>query len=443
MHPVRVSLILGLVVSCLASVGPAAEIAKPKPAPPAKPKLTQWIPLFETASLKARKEKKNILAYFSGSDWDPFTLKLEKEVLNTDLFRDWAAGNVILFQADFPQNKKLSINQKSQNDRFKQKYSIIKVPTFILMDFAGVPFARGGFDEAKLREVEAKGEPHAWIKWLEEMIKNKPPDEALIRQKDLTTCLTYGRKHFISAVIIINKGRPEREMTQKDDLIHNQQFVRYMNHNVAYTEIEWPYDSDTSPEAIAFRNFAAVQNLDPVPLQLVVWDMQTNKVNFKLKAIDAGRADNIIAMIEQHLPKIDYNAGWIEDYRLATAIAQQQKRYILIAFTAMDSSDFSKKIFEEIFDTDEFKKYARKHLVTVKVDFPTATTQPAGTVSQNKTLAEMYAVRGFPYMIVLNPLAQKIGDAKYMKGGPEVFLKELQAAVKNDEDRRAFLSGGQ
>jgi protein disulfide-isomerase len=273
------------------------------------------------------------------------------------------------------------------------------------------------------------------------MIKNKPPDEELVRQKDLTACITYGKKHFISGVMIINKGRGEREMAAKDDLVHNQQFVRYMNHNVSYTEIEWPYDSDTSAEALAFRNFAAIQNIEPVPLQLIVWDMQTNKVNFRLKAIDPQRADQIVAMIEQHLPKIDYNAGWIEDYRLATAIAQQQKRYILIAFTAMDSSEFSRKAFEEIFETDEFKKYARKHLVTVKIDFPTKATQPAGLISQNKTLAETYAVRGFPYMILLNPLAQKIGNAKYMKGGPEVFLKPLQASVKNDEDRRAFLAG--
>ena len=61
--------------------------------------------------------------------------------------------------------------------------------------------------------------------------------------------------------------------------------------------------------------------------------------------------------------------------------------------------------------------------------------------AQNKTLAEMYAIRGYPMVILLNPLGQKIGDAKYLKGGPAPFIKQMDAAIKADEDRRAFLAG--
>ena len=60
--------------------------------PPTSPssKLTgKWLVNFDAATLQARKEKKLILAYFSGSDWEPYTQKLEKDVLNTDMFRDW------------------------------------------------------------------------------------------------------------------------------------------------------------------------------------------------------------------------------------------------------------------------------------------------------------------------------------------------------------------
>ncbi len=346
---------LGLIGLTL-SLAPAAETTPPKP----RVKLTKWLPLFEAARLQARKEKKIILAYFSGSDWEDYTKKLEKDVLNTDMFRDWAAQNVILFQADFPRDHKLSANTKSQNDQLKQRYSIIKVPTFILMDNSGLPFARAGYDEAKLRDDEGKGEPKAWIKYLEETIKNRPPDEELNKQKNLAECLAYGKKHYLSSVLLINQGRLDRFVQAKDELVKNQQFVRFINRNVAYAEIEWPFDSDNSPEAEAFRLFAADQKIGPAPLQLVVYDMQTRKVKGKILSVDPARVDTIIALIQGWLPRLDYNNGWIEDYRQAQAIAQQQKRYLFLAFTSMDASEFSKKIDEEVFQSDEFKAFAQE-----------------------------------------------------------------------------------
>src|SRR6185437_5840036 len=158
-----------------------------------------------------------------------------KEVLNTDMFRDWAAEHVILFQADFPKEPKKNMGTiKGQNDRLKQRYGIIKVPTFILMDFSGLPFARASYEEAKLRAEETKEHPKAWIAFLEETIKNRPKDEDPVRQKHLRECLRYAKKHYISATILINQGRGEHEMAAKEELMHNQQFIRFLNRNVSF-----------------------------------------------------------------------------------------------------------------------------------------------------------------------------------------------------------------
>lgn len=433
------ALFLSAVHLCLAA---SITFSAPAPVPP-KPKLTKWNVIFELAQLQARKEKKLILAYFSGSDWEDYTQKLEKDVLNTDLFRDYAAKNLVLMKIDFPRDKPLSGNLKSQNDRLKKTYSIIKVPTFILMDNSGLPFARFGYDEAKLRDDEGKDQPLGFLKYLDETIKNRPPDETLIKQKNIPECIAFGKKHFLSSVFLIQKDHTDRVNALRDELVKNQMFVRFINRNVAYCEEDWPYDSDVSPEATAFRNFAAQWKLGPSPMQLVVWDMQTSKVKWKILSVDPSHVDNIIALIENSLPRLDYNGGWIEDYRTAQAIAQQQKRYIFLAFTSMDSSEFSKKMDEEVFQTPEFKKYAGTKLVLVKIDFPTSTTQPTAVAAQNKILAEMFAVRGFPTMVVMNPQGQKIADSKYLKGGAEAFLKDLKPVIKADEDRRALLMGDQ
>ncbi|MDB5302029.1 MAG: hypothetical protein JWO87_3692 [Phycisphaerales bacterium] len=411
---------------------------------PVKGKETKWLTLLDAAVIQARKQDKSILVYCSGSDWCPFCQKLEKDVLNTPMFQEWAAKNVILLQVDYPRDKKLIGNVKSQSERLKQKYSIIKTPTFIFLDPSGLPYARAGFDEAKLRDEEPKGEPKAWIKYLTETIANKPKDEELIRQPGLTEGIAFGKKHFLSMLVLVTDGRPERVMQTKEELLKNQAFIRWVNRNMAFTEVEWPLDADTSDKANAFRDFVAKNKVARSPMQLLVWDMQTNKVKGRFSAITPDHIDTLISQIEAQLPRLDYNLGWVEDFRRAQAIAQQQKRYIFIAFTSMDGGEWSKKMFDEIFETDAFKAYAGKHLVLVRLDFPaatSATTQPEALKTQNRTLAEAYNIRGVPTVVVLNPQGKKMGESKYMKGGPDAFLKQLDAPLREDAEHRALIMG--
>ena len=98
------------------------------------------------------------------------------------------------------------------------------------------------------------------------------------------------------------------------------------------------------PQAESVRAFFNKNKIEAKPLQLLVWDMQTNKVKGKIAGFDPNHTDGLIANIESQLPKLDYNNGWIEDYRKAQAIAAQQKRYIFLTFTSMDSSEWCKKM---------------------------------------------------------------------------------------------------
>ncbi|HZL34335.1 MAG TPA: thioredoxin family protein [Tepidisphaeraceae bacterium] len=430
MHSVRLSPLALILLLFLPLVAPAQPVQKE----------TQWQTVFDPALAQARKQDKIVIAYFSGSDWDPWCQKLDKEVLDTELFRAWAAKNVILFRADFPRDKRISSIIKGQNDRLKEKYSVIKTPTFILMDGFGMPFARAGYDQAKLRENEAKGQPNAWIKYLEETIANKPKDETLLSQPGLTPCLNYATKHYISALLLITQGRAPRIMQMRDELLKNQIFVKFVNRNMAFAQVEWPLDFDTSADAVAFRAFIEKQSVHPAAMQLVVWDMQRKKVMAKIASIDPDHIDKTIKKIETQLPRIDYSGGWIDDYRKSQAISQQQDRYILLAFTSA-AGEWSKRMEQEIFYTPQFGKYARKNLVTVKLDYTNAATQPVTLQTQNKTLAEMYNIRGFPTVIVLNPQGRIVATARYMKGGPGPFMKELQTAIANDQEQRAYLKG--
>lgn len=398
----------------------------------------QWITNYDLAVSRAHKESRVIMAYFSGSDWDPWTQKLDAEVLGTQLFRDWVEANVVPLKVDFPRDKRLGATIRAQNRKLKTLFSVSKVPTFVFFDRYGQPFARAGYDDLKLRDEERKGEPKAAIAFLESVLKRRPREEALVRQPDFATAYKYAHDHYQDLILLVTHGAAPRVMQDKDELLSNQPFVKFLNHNMVFAEVKWPEAGDISPAAEAFRAFAARHKLTEAPIQLLIWE-RPDTILSRMTVLDVNHVDELIAHIQKFLPHIDYTSGWLTDFGKAKTIAAQQGRYIFMAFTDMDSGEWSKKMDDEIFKSEPFKTYARKNLVLLRVDFPRNAPLPTALAQQNKTLAEMYNVRGYPSVIVLNPLAQRVVNARYMKGGPEVFLSELDPVIQQDKDRRASL----
>jgi len=401
-------------------------------------KTLKWLNNYDQALSLAHKENRVILAYFSGSDWDPWCQKLDTEVLGTEMFRDWAEQNVIPLQIDFPRGRRLASSVHAQNEKLKTHLSVSKVPTFIFLDPYGQPFARGGYDDLKLREQEHKGEPRGAIEYLTGVLKLRPKDVKLARQPDFATAYKYAHDHYQTLVLLITHGAPERVIQDKNELLENQRLIKFLNRSVVFADFAWPVEGDVSPAAEVFRGFATRHKLTPSPIQLLIWERPDNVLS-RMTLLDVNHVDELIAHIQKFLPHIDYTSGWLTDFDRAQTIAAQQGRYIFMAFTSMDTGEWSKKMDDEIFKSEEFKAYARKNLVLLGADYPTASTQPAVLAQQNKTLAEMYNVRGYPTVIVLNPLTQRVVDARYMKGGPAVFLSELDTVIQKDRDRRAAL----
>lgn len=415
---------------------PAVLSAEPVQ-PPVQP--FKWITSYDLATARARKEDKLILAYFSGSDWDPWTDKLEKEVLSTDLFKNWARDHVIPLNIDFTQNKRINSITKGQNEKLKVKYSIGKVPLFVFLDATGAPIARASYEDLRLREDEVKGQPKAAIEFLETTLKNRPKDEVLKNLPNFTEARLFAKKNYAVLLIALTQGHAPYWIEQRDNLFKDQQFVRYINHNVIFLNMEWPDDSDTSAPAKDFREFAQRQKLTPSPFQFVVWDVPFDKVKARFKSFSLQHVDQLINNISLQLPRVDYTGNWITDYNLARTISAQTGRHMFLAFTSMDSGEWSKKMDDEIFKSEPFLTYAHKHLVLVRIDFPVSAPQPPELAAQNKMLADLFDIKGYPMVIVVNPKGEKILESKYLKGGPEYFMKQMTPIIDRDADRLAAL----
>ncbi len=86
--------------------------------------VTGWDTDFEEAKKKAEKEHKFILLNFSGSDWCGPCIRLNDQVFETTVFKDYADNNLVLVNADFPRLRKNQLPKEVQkkNDKLADQY---------------------------------------------------------------------------------------------------------------------------------------------------------------------------------------------------------------------------------------------------------------------------------------------------------------------------------
>jgi thioredoxin-related protein len=88
----------------------------------------------------AKSSNKLILLNFSGSDWCGPCIQLKKEVFESEQFKAFAEGKLVLVRADFPRLKKnqLEKSQQAKNDLMAEKYNTDgKFPLTVLINADG------------------------------------------------------------------------------------------------------------------------------------------------------------------------------------------------------------------------------------------------------------------------------------------------------------------
>ena len=115
-----------------------------------------WMTDFAKAQAKAKTDNKLVVMDFTGSDWCPWCIKLEKEILNTSDFEAFAKKSLVLVYVDFPRHKQLSAEQKKTNEALSKKYSVEGFPTVIVLDKNGKKVSELGYQEGGPKPFIAK-----------------------------------------------------------------------------------------------------------------------------------------------------------------------------------------------------------------------------------------------------------------------------------------------
>jgi protein disulfide-isomerase len=96
-----------------------------------------WLTNYKEAQEQAKSGHKLMLLDFTGSDWCGWCIKLDREVFSKPEFKQYADKNLVLVEVDFPKGKKLSDEERAQNEQLAMRYQIQGFPTIIVLDGEG------------------------------------------------------------------------------------------------------------------------------------------------------------------------------------------------------------------------------------------------------------------------------------------------------------------
>ncbi len=116
-----------------------------------------WLTDLPKAEAQAKSQNKIVLMDFTGSDWCPWCIKYDKEVLDTPEFQDYAAKNVVLVKLDYPHALVQSDDLKKANAALQAQYKVDGFPTLVVLDKDGKEIGRQvGYSEGGPKAFIAK-----------------------------------------------------------------------------------------------------------------------------------------------------------------------------------------------------------------------------------------------------------------------------------------------
>ncbi len=114
--------------------------------------------------------------------------------------------------------------------------------------------------------------------------------------------------------------------------------------------------------------------------------------------------------IQAYAQKKGFDLNWQSDFEQAKTMAKKDNKLILIYFTSSDDSAASKKLNEDFFYTEKFKKLADQNLILLRVNMPRRpdliTEFQKG---DNQKLSEKYGQKVIPTVVLTNIEEKNMG----------------------------------
>ncbi|HQC43096.1 MAG TPA: basic secretory protein-like protein [Verrucomicrobiota bacterium] len=106
-----------------------------------------WLTDYQEGLAAVRKNQKNMMVLFTGSDWCIWCKRLQADILRKEEFKSFAKENLVLVELDFPRENKPSEEIQAARRALAEKYGIRGYPTIVLLTPEEKDFGRMGYQE--------------------------------------------------------------------------------------------------------------------------------------------------------------------------------------------------------------------------------------------------------------------------------------------------------
>ena len=97
------------------------------------------------------------------------------------------------------------------------------------------------------------------------------------------------------------------------------------------------------------------------------------------------------------------NLNWHTDVNKAIELSVKTNKPLFFFFTGSDWCGWCIRLQKAVFSKPEFEKWANESVILVELDFPRRTKISEDLQKQNREIANMFGVRGYPTIWLVNP----------------------------------------
>ncbi len=127
---------------------------------------------------------------------------------------------------------------------------------------------------------------------------------------------------------------------------------------------------------------------------------------------------------------------WYVHFGKAVEEAIKENKCLYVLQTGSDWCPWCVKLHDKVFDSSKFKRFAKKNLVLVYLDFPRKKKQPKEQQEHNQKVVQLVGLSGgYPTAVILSPngeLLDKIVGFKEADAYIDAIQKILDKAPKKD-----------
>jgi protein disulfide-isomerase len=226
----------------------------------------RWLTSYDAALAAAEESGRPVLAVFTGSDWCQHCRTLERNVLETEDFIEWASDRVVLLMIDLPKDG-ITLDERKARSRICMKYGVRSFPNTVLIAPNGAAIAT----QAGYRGQDTGA-------WLASFDRHAP-----IRVAAISPRQTEVHSSMISAVetargsrkpILVMVSRPgdASATTRLTSLMKDPEFESLAREHFVVAQLPPAGAMDPSPDDDAVAELIGEEGLPPDAFELVVTD---------------------------------------------------------------------------------------------------------------------------------------------------------------------------